>query len=421
MSGGKVRRPLSAITDWVRARPRSVQGAPRSAAPPAPEAGSSGSDVKAILRDVARELGITGHARPKSSNAVTLRPLVSVIIPVFNNGEYVEEALASVMAQTYGNWEAVVVDDASSDDSWVLIERAAVSDSRVRTFRNAANRGSGGARNLGIEEAKGEYLVFLDGDDLLLRESLSDRLAALEQAGSSQYVVGSFSGVRFAPASVALHELRDRYNSHQPAFMDFVVADGESPFTILAPLVETKIIKALGGFDESMTGGAVDWDLWYRLFRNGYVLVSSPYQGAVYRQRPGGITRGNPASHTAASARLIEAAANEAREEIMLFPTAFPMRLSLGAYRAQIAVGTRAVRFAAMALVDGDMAMMQATLSQAGLGSWVLLERHLDFDSLVKRGAARALGLAPVALDGTEEELEPFIAVVTEATQSATG
>ncbi len=377
-----------------------------------------GTETPAAKLDaVSAALGLHPPPEPQTQTAAAneFRPLISVVVPVFNDARFIVDALESVKGQSYANWECVVVDDASGDESWDLIQAATRGDGRFRVSRNSSNLGPGGARNIAIAGAGGEYLVFLDGDDLLLRESLGDRVAALAPWVGDPYVAGSFCGVRFSPESTSLGELADRYRSTQAPFMDFVVADGEVPFPMTAPLVATERIRAVGGLDEKMVSGGVDWDLWYRILRNGHVFVSTPFQGVVYRQRAGGITRGNPAAHTAAAAALIRAAHHHEDRSILTDPTPFPMLEPLGTYRAHLTVARRAVRFGAMALVDGDREGMIESLSVVSSGIWPLLERHLDLSSLVTRGAARALGVRPAELEGADEALAPFVAEVATA------
>ncbi|HET7846617.1 MAG TPA: glycosyltransferase family 2 protein [Acidimicrobiia bacterium] len=376
---------------------------------------------QAHLQAVAAELGLAAEAGEQHpAFEGDFRPLVSVVVPVHNDDRFVAAALESVKRQSYDHWECVVVDDASTDSSWNLVKSSVADDERFRVLRSETNLGPGGARNLALTEASGEYLVFLDGDDLLLRLSLEDRVNALAGSISDPFVVGSFCGVRLSHEDTALDELADHYRSTQPAFMDFVVAGGEAPFPMTAPLVMTERVRSIGGLDASMVSGGVDWDLWYRILRNGHVFVSSPFQSVVYRQRAGGITRGNPASHTAAAARLIRAAHQTADPSILVDPSPFPLPEPLGHYQAIISVAERATRFATMALVDGDRAGMEETFGVLDPGSWPLLERHLDIPSLVTRGAARALGRKPVDLEGAGELLAPFVGEVTKALKRAT-
>jgi hypothetical protein len=387
--------------------------------------GSSGDGpdpgrISARLAEVGAALGLTPLPEPAAPTPdAGFRPLISVVVPVFNDARFVEETLESVKRQTYTDWECVVVDDASSDDSWALIEQVTGDDDRFGAIRNQTNLGPGGARNVAIAAARGEYLAFLDGDDLLLRESLGDRVAALAARPDDPFVVGSFCGVRFSPEGTTLDSLADRYRSDQPPFVDFVVADGEVPFPMTAPLVATERVRSVGGLNEKMVTGGVDWDLWYRMLRNGHVFVSTPYQGVIYRQRAGGITRGNPAAHTAAAARLIRAAHDREDPANLADPSPYPMLEPLGTYRAHLAVARRAVRFAAMALVDGDRPGMEASLSVVAAGTWPLLQRHLDLSSLVARGAARALGVKPDQLDDAAEALTPFVNEVASALRKA--
>lgn len=94
------------------------------------------------------------------------QPIVSVVIPVYNAGKYLRRGLDSLLAQTCGDWEAVCVDDGSSDDSPAILEEYAARDARFRVLRQE-NSGVSAARNRGIREARGEWVTFLDADDWL--------------------------------------------------------------------------------------------------------------------------------------------------------------------------------------------------------------------------------------------------------------
>jgi glycosyltransferase involved in cell wall biosynthesis len=380
-------------------------------------AGASQDEIRAQLDTVTTRMGLAPSREPSGEPEVDpfFRPLVSVLLPAHNDDKYIVSALRSVMGQSYDRWECIVVDDASEDSSWDLIEHEVLGNSRFRALRNEVNRGPGGARNIALGEARGDYVAFLDADDMLMRASLEDRVDALAPHLSNPYVAGSFCGVRFSPAQTSLDELASHYRSSQPPFMDFVIARGEVPFPMTAPLVATDRLRSVGGLDESMTEGGVDWDLWYRMLRNGHMFVSSPFQSVVYRQRAGGITRGNPAAHTRAAARLIRAAHEPVDPEVLTDPTDYPMVEPLGSYQAMLAIAERAIRFATMTLVDGDGAGMNETLGVLTRGSWPLLERHLDMGMLVARGAARTLGVRPEDVASLPDALAPLVAEMTSA------
>lgn len=105
------------------------------------------------------------------------KPLVSVMMPCYNAERTLPMALASLLAQTYENWEAVIVDDGSTDRTWALLDACA--DPRVRRERFPENRGRGAARQRCLEMARGELLSFLDSDDWLFPEKLERQVAVM--------------------------------------------------------------------------------------------------------------------------------------------------------------------------------------------------------------------------------------------------
>lgn len=92
--------------------------------------------------------------------------LVSVITPNYNGANFIIDTIKSVQAQTYSNWEMLIVDDNSSDDSISIIEEYIKTDQRIKLFKNTENLGAAVSRNIAIENAKGRFIAFLDGDDL---------------------------------------------------------------------------------------------------------------------------------------------------------------------------------------------------------------------------------------------------------------
>lgn len=95
-------------------------------------------------------------------------PLISIVMPLYNGEKYMDEAILSVLRQTYSNIELIIVNDASTDGSAVKCEEWAKKDERVRICTHETNQGIGGARNTGLKNAKGDYLTFVDSDDTII-------------------------------------------------------------------------------------------------------------------------------------------------------------------------------------------------------------------------------------------------------------
>ena len=122
------------------------------------------------------------------------KPLVSAIVIFLNAGKFIEEAIESIFAQTYNNWELLLVDDGSTDGSTQIALRYAEQyPEKVRYLEHPGhqNRGMSAARNLGISQAKGEYIAFLDADDVWLPYKLEQQVALLESRPEAGMVYGN--------------------------------------------------------------------------------------------------------------------------------------------------------------------------------------------------------------------------------------
>lgn len=108
--------------------------------------------------------------------------LVSIVMPAYNTAQYIADSVASVQRQTYPNWELIIVDDGSTDDTCGML-RPFLSDSRIRLLRNAVNSGAAVSRNRALREARGRWIAFLDSDDLWMPQKLERQIAFMEEHG----------------------------------------------------------------------------------------------------------------------------------------------------------------------------------------------------------------------------------------------
>jgi len=112
-------------------------------------------------------------------------PLVSIITPLYNASKFILQNITSVQAQTYSNWEQIIVDDASSDDSASLVKKISIEESRITFIQLDKNQGAAYCRNLATERAKGNYIAFLDSDDYWHPEKLERQLKLMQNENAS--------------------------------------------------------------------------------------------------------------------------------------------------------------------------------------------------------------------------------------------
>jgi glycosyltransferase involved in cell wall biosynthesis len=214
-------------------------------------------------------------------------PRVSVIVPAHNAAPFIEQTIESVRAQTYRDWEVVVVDDGSSDGTWELLRAAGPG---VRSLRRERAGGPAVARNLALENATGELVMFLDADDLLLPRYLESQLgcyeAAIRRHGSKVGLVACDAQImindRYAPYT-HLQRIPDRY---APITLERVLR--RNPI-YGACLVPTPVGEAVGWFDPELFG-TEDFGLWIKILEAGYRAVLNDDVLAVYRRTPGTVS-----------------------------------------------------------------------------------------------------------------------------------
>jgi teichuronic acid biosynthesis glycosyltransferase TuaG len=214
-------------------------------------------------------------------------PLVSVIMPFYNTQEYVEGAIRSLMGQSFPNWELLAIDNNSLDDSSNIVERLQREDSRIRLF-NEPRRGVSYARNLGLKLARGEYIAFIDSDDLYLPAKLESQLCFMrEHPNISCCFTAHLGPDQSGNLARSLLDARSERLLSTSFLGYFLLASHYSPL-----LLNTAILRrnAIGSymFDTSLRRGE-DWDFLRRVLKGktcGYIC--EPLY--VCRRRKGSIT-----------------------------------------------------------------------------------------------------------------------------------
>ena len=196
-----------------------------------------------------------------------ITPLVSIIIPTFNREKELERALNSVFSQTYTNWEICIVDNNSSDNSIELIN--SYNDSRIKIYMIENNGIIGASRNLGIENAKGKYLAFLDSDDWWSSKKLEISVKILEQ-GEVSLVYHDLFIVNREDQKFFLKKTKSRKLS-QPIFNELLIY-GNTMSTSSVVLRKDILTKISGFTEDSRFAAGEDFDAWLSLAVAGEVF-----------------------------------------------------------------------------------------------------------------------------------------------------
>ena len=226
-----------------------------------------------------------------------MNPMVTVIIIFLNAEAFLEEAIESVLAQTYDPWELLLVDDGSTDGSTEIAGKHArlyPEKMRYLAHENHANRGKSTSRNMGIRNAKGEYIAFLDADDVFLPQKLERQTAILDTRPEAAMVYGpslywhGWTGKQddihrdfMGKLGVPPHTL-----IQPPALLTRFLKNGEIVPCICSLLVRRRILEDCGGFDETIQHMYEDQVLLAKICTRAPVFVDSGCWDK-YRQHPG--------------------------------------------------------------------------------------------------------------------------------------
>ena len=205
-------------------------------------------------------------------------PSITVIIPTRNRLVFLREAVASVLSQSFGDWEMIVVDDCSQDGTWDWLQ--CLGDGRIRAVRMQEHRERSAARNAALREARGEYVLFLDDDDWLLEDALSRLFGALHCQPAAIGAAGAhlYKNSRGQWKAVRLCRRRCCRDISEELWLGLVLRQGQT-------LLRTSVVRDAGGWNENISC-AEDVEIWVRLARFGPV-VFIPEAVFAYREHPG--------------------------------------------------------------------------------------------------------------------------------------
>ncbi len=196
-------------------------------------------------------------------------PLVSIVIPTHNRANLLGRCVQSILNQTYENFELIIVDDASTDNTKNIIKR--FKDKRIIYIKHKKNLGGGAARNTGIKTAKGNFIAFQDSDDEWLPQKLEKQMNAFETASKNTGVIyTAFWRIENGKKTYIPNNIQNKQgNIHQELLKGNFV-------TTQSAVVKKECFEKAGVFDEDLPSGQ-DWELWIRISKyHNFKIINEP-------------------------------------------------------------------------------------------------------------------------------------------------
>ena len=200
-----------------------------------------------------------------------MKPLISVIVPTYNHSEFIIETLQSVLQQTFTDYECLIVNDGSTDNTEETVKNWITRDKRFRYFYQN-NGGPARARNKGISSSAGKYILPLDSDDKISKNYLEEAVKVLDSQKEVKVVYGD--GYFFGKANRNWD--LGQYNFEDLLYKNMVYCTG---------LFRKEDWKRIGGYDESLKEGLEDWEFWINLLKDGGKVTKLKHIQFYYRQK----------------------------------------------------------------------------------------------------------------------------------------
>lgn len=312
--------------------------------------------------------------------------IVSVVIPGRNEAAYAGDCIRSLKGQTLANFDAILIDDDSTDSTLDVLLDEIGDDPRFQVIRNARSVGIGLARNMGVARSASKYVTFLDLDDFLAPDALWSRVELAERHADMPWVAGSYCWHETVDVDIGPEQWLPPSGAIRETYSWLSHID-DATFIASAPIVRRDAFLAVGGFDDAPT--AEDQVFWFKLLRWGFTLPGTDTVGIAYRRKP--------TSHAVATAvatrdtitRLLrersEPAATPAIEHGPFF-----FKDDLGTYRSAVGFTRRTAAALGIALADGSSdAVIQGLVADLAAVPIPLLGWAVDIRELALGGSKR--------------------------------
>ncbi len=201
-------------------------------------------------------------------------PIISVITPCYNLSKYLAKTIESIQAQTIDNWEMIIIDDCSIDDSFKVAKAHAMKDPRITAIQMDENRGSSAARNEGLKRAKGTYITFIDGDDLIKPFKFETQINFMKR---NNYAITYTNYRRMTPDEKTVGILQ-----RNPKKINYSYMLKHTAMGTLTPIYNRDIVGEYF-FDENLPA-RMDYAFWLDVMKDGHVAHRFDRDMARYRR-----------------------------------------------------------------------------------------------------------------------------------------
>lgn len=205
--------------------------------------------------------------------------LVSIITPAYNAAEYIAETIESVLAQTYSNWEMLIVNDCSKDNTVEIVQSYAAKDNRIKLINLKQNSGAAAARNTAIQNANGRYIAFLDSDDLWKKEKLQKQIEFMKQNGYA-FTFTNYQYLKLKPDEKLRIIKVPKSLTYEQSLKNTIIG-------CLTVIVDR---KQTGDFKMPIVRAGQDHLTWWLLMKRGFKAYALQENLAEYRRVEGSIS-----------------------------------------------------------------------------------------------------------------------------------
>ena len=206
---------------------------------------------------------------------------VSIIIPAYNQDKFIKETLESVLSQTYKNFECIIIDDGSTDNTETVAKKYIDGD-KIKYFYQE-NKGLAGARNTGLKLAKGKYIHFLDSDDLICNYFLEHMVEKFNQNKEVDILSCAWVLIDESGRKISSKIGPAKSNNY---LQDLIL---QNLFPVHAVMARRNVIDSVGMFNENLSA-LEDWDMWLRIAMKDYSFDKLDEVGVFYRRQKGSMT-----------------------------------------------------------------------------------------------------------------------------------